>query len=443
MAQISVPSLRKLAVGVLVALCLPAKLAAQPRWMEVPDAAPVQPFFKPYSPQVEPGISGASPAWQPIPESGDRLDIPVVWSRIPARAGRSAAPGPVSFTPLAEVADPPEWRILEPANLPIGEAEAKAVVWEVIPGAEASPSVQWQAVSPHEADSLHLRTVAAAGPAEPVPPPPRLLAFNRSIAFSNGSVGPDISWRVPTGFQWTPHHWLDATVHGFSRRASGQSFASWNGGDAVANVFVNLINSGDWSFGLSQSIRSVDPVNDGPDGDGTIGTGQSTGFRLARSLGPNAGIAFGGEQIIQWDSQTDTGRTFYLAFSKGWWLGAGAEPFPLLVGSAALATGRLASDPDVSFWCVNTGENRSGNFAIDNELCWSPVASLALVIDSQLSVFTEYNSVRWLLGASIAPIPDLPLRATLAVNLADQIQTRGFQVDPDTMTWSFRLSLGF
>lgn len=349
----------------------------------------------------------ARPQWQVLPP--EQPTPGVNWEALPAQP---------KHTPSTSVI----WRPIE-QPLPAPDQ----VVWELIPAGEEVPV---------------LVATPDASPKIKLPPPPQLYAFNRSIAFGTGQVGPDIAWRVPNGFQWTPHHWFDATVSGFSRNKPGQDFWAYNGGDAVGNLAVNVINSRRWSFGLNQTIRSVN-ASTAPGGTGTstpLGEGQSTGFRLAYTLSPTAGIALGGEQVIQWDSYTDTGRTFYLALSKGWWLGQGAEPYPLLIGNVALASGRLASDPASRFGCTDTGANRTGTYSIDNQLCWSPVGSLAVALSPDLSLFSEYNSVRWAFGTSIAPIADVPLRATWAVNVLNQIP-RGNEFN--RTTWSFRLSLGF
>ena len=38
-----------------------------------------------------------------------------------------------------------------------------------------------------------------------------------------------------------------------------------------------------------------------------------------QGLRDTGGIAFGGEQIAQFDGLSDQGRNFYLMASKGWW----------------------------------------------------------------------------------------------------------------------------
>lgn len=391
--------LKSLAIGLLASLTvLPATLAEQkPKWI-------------PISPNSDsPHPPGPSPtAWQPI-EPEDEKGVPQA---------------------------PPQWF---PVDDGIGEHQLKPV-WQPVTEEELLPNPKARRAEDNDPPTSLIDIEARL-----IELRPQLYSFNRSIAFSDKTVGPDLAWRVPTGFQWTPHHWLDLTVDGFSRRTDGQSFAAWNDGDAVAKMFINIANTKKLSFTLSQSFRSVSLYDDGSTAGAStpFGEGQSTGFRFGFPLGKNAGLAIGGEQIIQWDDLTDTGRTFYIAASKGWWLGSGLNPYPLAVANLALGTGRLASDPNIRFACTDTGENRTGTFSIDNQLCWAPVGSLALVMTPDLSIFTEYNSVRWLLGASLAPIREFPLRFTLAVNAADKIPQNGFRFSGDNMTWSFRFSIGF
>jgi len=385
-------------------------------------------------------LAEQKPQWVPISPKSDlpnpTISKPNSWLPVP-----EAELLPTEKTELADInlfpvtLRKPQWIPITSSNPP----GSKAVTWQ------NAPDKEFLATQKNDVAGINSSTsTLSAGQSRLIESRPQLYSLNRSIAFSNQKVGPDIAWRAPTGFQWTPHRWLDLTVDGFSRRADGESFSAWNGGDAVGKLFINVANTQSLSFTLIQSFRSVSLFDDGSTAGAStpFGEGLSTGFRFGFPLGKNAGLAIGGEQIIQWDDFTDTGRTFYIAASKGWWLGSGLDAYPLAVANVALGSGRLASDPNTRFACADTGEKRTGTFSIDNKLCWAPVGSLALVMNPNFSIFTEYNSVRWLLGASLAPIPEFPLRFTGAVNLANQIPKNGFEINDDTMTWSFRLSVG-
>ena len=377
----------------------------------------------------------------PLPALAERVDFTdssVHWQSLP---------GSESSIPASQTI----WGVLPPQEtLPADSG----VIWEPLlneAGQQLSPttpSVVWQSLKPGEPDLLPLVPIdpKIAALSVPLPPVPALQSFNRSIAFSDGGVGPDINMRVPSAFIWTPHHWIDISTVGFSRREEGESFWSWNDGDAIGQININLINAARWSLGVNHSFRSVYQSSSSSTGGSTtsFGEGQSSGFRLAYALDATSGIAFGGEQIIQWDEFTDEGRTFYLTASKGWWLGSPIKQFPLLIGTVGLATGRWASDPTVQLGCFDTGEQRTDTYAVDNELCLGPIGSLSLVFNSQLSMFTEFHGSRWVLGASLAPFGEIPFRATWGVNILNESRFQDADAyDPSRLTWSFRLSLGF
>lgn len=96
------------------------------------------------------------------------------------------------------------------------------------------------------------------------PPPPPLQALDRSIAFGDGLVGPDISWNIPNGFRWSQRWFADAAVLGFSRRAGDEPFWAWNNGDAVAIVHANVLQTTNWSLGSTlpseASIKVMMPL---------------------------------------------------------------------------------------------------------------------------------------------------------------------------------------
>ena len=62
--------------------------------------------------------------------------------------------------------------------------------------------------------------------------------------------------------------------------------------------------------------------------------------------------------------------------------------------------------------------------------------------NKKLSTFFEYNSKWFLLGSSIIPFNEIPLRGTFAVQLSDHIDNYKLN-NFDEMKWVFRLSLGF
>ena len=75
-------------------------------------------------------------------------------------------------------------------------------------------------------------------------------------------------------------------------------------------------------------------------------------------------------------------------------------------------------------------------------LCWSPVFSLARVWNYKLSTYFEYNSRFFLLGSSLAPFENLPIRGNFAVILSDHIDNYKLH-SPEEMNWVFNISVGF
>ena len=192
-------------------------------------------------------------------------------------------------------------------------------------------------------------------------------------------------------------------------------------------------------------MRSVYQGNKHLGGSSSIGEGLSAGFRWDRKLSETSGIAFGAEQLVHFDNTTDTGRNVYLTASKGWWserakYNSEDLPFPLHIATAGVGTGRMAVG-NVRGLCSEILEdgidiNREGR------LCWSPVFSLARVWNEKLSTFFEYNSRFFLLGGSIAPSQEIPLRGTLALILSDHIDNYKLH-DASELNWVFNLSIGF
>ena len=271
---------------------------------------------------------------------------------------------------------------------------------------------------------------------------PVLNALNRSLVFDEKIIGPDISWIVPTGFAWSKRYLYDASIRGHNRRKKGEKLFAWNGGDAVGQFYYQPMHFEKGSFGFNLGIRSVYAGNTSDLGGRTdIGEGSSLGFRYDRSLSSNSGFAIGGEQILQFDGVSDTGRDFYIAISKGWWQKKTNNSFPLYVATAAIATGKMA-EGNIKGLCSDFFGGDGTEVNHQRRLCWAPVFSLSKVYNSNFSTFFEYNSKFFLLGTSFAPFNEIPLRGTFAFQLSDHIDNYKIN-NIDNMKWVFRMSLGF
>ncbi len=265
-------------------------------------------------------------------------------------------------------------------------------------------------------------------------------SLNRSIVFNNSIVGPDISWLVPSGLKWNNKYKFDASIRGHSRRKEGEQFLGWNSGDAVGQFYYQFLHNNKTSFGINAGIRSV-YSGSGPGGTSDIGEGQSFGFRIDRKISAKEGFAFGAEQLLHLDGLTDTGRDIYLTFSKGSWRNNKTGQFPLDIYTFGFATGKMA-EGNIKFLCSDFLGGSGTEVQHQRSLCWSPVFSIARIFNEKFSTFFEYNSKWFLLGTSIIPFNEIPLRGTFAVQLSDHIDN--YKLNSfDELKWVFRLSLGF
>ena len=272
-----------------------------------------------------------------------------------------------------------------------------------------------------------------------------ISSFNRSIVLNDSIVGPDISWLVPPGFKWNNKYKFDASLRGHSGRfekgRKGKNFWGWNDGDAVGQFYYQFLSNEKNSFGLNFGIRSVYSGKIHASGDTAIGEGQSLGFRVDRKISTTEGLAFGAEQLLHFDSLTDTGRDIYLTLSKAFWSNNKTGKFPLDIYTIGVATGRMA-EGNIKFLCSDLFGGSGTEVSHQRRLCWAPVFSVSRVFNKKFSTFFEYNSKWFLLGSSIIPFNEVPLRGTFAVQLSDHIDNYKLN-DFDELKWVFRLSLGF
>ena len=269
-------------------------------------------------------------------------------------------------------------------------------------------------------------------------PKNKINSLNRSIVFNDSIIGPDISWLVPPGLKWNAKYKFDASVRGYSRRKSGESFWGFNGGDAVGQFYYQFINTKKISSGINIGVRSVYSKEQGSTGS-AFGEGLSAGFRIDRQLSNTSGIAFGGEQLLHFDGLTDTGRDIYFTASKGWW--DYDDDFPITIATAGIATGKMAEGTFYGL-CSDLFGGSGTEILHKRELCWAPVFTISRVFNQKFSTFFEYNSYYFLLGTSLAPSKKLPVRGTFALILSDHIDNYKFD-SFNEMTWVFRLSSSF
>ena len=396
---------------------------------------------QPKSPIPITGSSEAAPSWGKIPNANPsnteaEAQTPQTWIR------------PEGQHRFVLNADQPEWKRVGsdikgtpvPNGLQSKEASAKSTIqWQRIQSLPANQTpIIWTSLPKGLTDENIISSINKSI-AIPLPPEPKLQALNRSITFADNGPGPDIAMKVPQGFRWSEQWFLDASVGGANTRPPNSSFWAWNNGDAGAELHVRAFQQQNWSFGVNATFRSVYQGNQFAGGSTAIGDGFATGFRLDHALSRSSGIALGGEQLIQYDSNNDSGRNLYLVGSKGWWLGGHAGQFPLLIGTAGIGTGRLGDNPSLQFGCV-AGIDASIDVTKAYPLCWSPIGSAAVVFNSSLSLFTEYNSEDWLAAISLNANDSFPIRLTWGVIFANKGTNYNY-VGDDNLRWFFRGSI--
>ena len=265
-------------------------------------------------------------------------------------------------------------------------------------------------------------------------------SLNRSIVFNDKVIGPDISWLVPPGLKWNKRYKFDGSIRGHNRRKKNERFLGWNGGDAVGQFYYQMFNNDLYSLGFNLGVRSV-YKGDAAGGGTSIGEGLSAGFRYDYSLSNSSGVALGAEQLLHFDGVTDTGRDIYLTVSKGWLRKNKDGSFPIDIATFGLATGKMG-EGTIKGLCSELFGGSGTEVAAQRPLCWAPVFSLARVFDHRLSTFFEYNSYWFLVGSSISPFKEIPLRGTFAIQISDHIHN--YKVNNfNELKWIFRLSLGF
>ena len=367
--------------------------------------------------------------WEPVPteetSATDETNA-IVWTPVPA--SESVAEGSAPNTAVV-------WEVIPESDTPLSPAPARNLA-----EAEDGSSTNEQEAPPPEVIAQEAAMPPRLVPG--LPPPPPLQALNRSIAYGDGLVGPDIGWRVPNGLRWSRRWFGDATVQAINRRQKGDdNFFDFGQGDGEGIVHANVLQTEEWSVGLNYSFRSLQNDPNRAGGSTGITDGMSTGFRVARAIGDTGGIAFGAEQLIQWDDRTDTGRNIYLMATKGWWLGNQGKDYPLVIANGGVGTGAFQYDNPLRFACINNVQNRTEpNFQRDNDLCWGPIGSIALVFNEYFAIFTEYNGTAPTLSASLNLTGGIPIRLTWGVSFAGSQELRE---DFDQYRWTFGASIGF
>ena len=196
-----------------------------------------------------------------------------------------------------------------PKQNPIEPDNKNTIIWKEVDESrqhDKSKEIIWEPLT--EEESKFTDEQIEEGLPEVKVTPSLLQALDRSIAFEDGFVGPDISLNIPNGLRWSISHKGSASISG-------------SGGNKSTIIHTNILQTRSWSFGLNTSIISSNNTQSGISSNYKPVREISSGFRVAKKINDTAGIAFGGEQAVQWDDKNINSKNYLMA--TGWWLSQG------------------------------------------------------------------------------------------------------------------------
>jgi hypothetical protein len=340
---------------------------------------------------------------------------------------------PLSLPPLvlllAQLTPPPvrsvEWQV--------APSPRSAVAWqEQTPTPE--PRARWQLpsqqawtppqslqVDPSPAPEVAPSPGPAPAAAVPEAPVPETQSRRRLVVRGlardvtvNGRVYPAAVFQVPNGFAQDQRLWGSVTGVGISRTRPC-SKDTLDCADAQAYVDVTPLRVGPASLALQWGVQSLSSRNQGT----PAFSGQHLGFRAAVNLGPQTGLAIGGEQIVQFDDKIDLGRDFYAVLSQAVPLGQGERP-PLLVATAGVGSDLYGFKGNGWLGRTSCGGSRaitSTTFPSGSDCTWGPIGSVALFLNDRISIGSEWFGYGFAAGIAVKPFADWPL--TLSVLATD------------------------
>ena len=313
----------------------------------------------------------------------------------------------VGVASVAWAANPPaspQWSLVPPSMVPV-----TSPVWNSAPPLQSEAG--WQLIDTTDG----LPSTWGAGPGDVAHPPKSADVLVRSVGRGftvNGNLYPDISLKLPNAFALDQQFTLSTQLTGTNstrncRVGEGQDWTHCSDGE----LFFELtpLKGKDASLGINWTIQSLSSRNT------SFGSGQSIGFKGAVNLTPTLGLAFGGEQIIQFDSNTDLGRNYYLLLSQAIPLSTGVKP-AMLVATAGVGSDSFGYGGNGvlgSTNCIGGNNISSHNFPSGTDCYWGPVGSLSVAINDRLSIGAEWFGYGIGAGISLRPFGDLPLTASV------------------------------
>lgn len=313
-----------------------------------------------------------------------------------------------AFAPAAQAA----------AAQPVVSAWGNSQVVSTDPVWAAAPSqpsdTGWQVIDTNRPQTSTWQN----GPADVVRPPSSGVAQVRGIGRGftvNGHPYPDVSLKLPNAFALDSQFIFSAQVAATSRNRSCRVPQGGNWTDcADGEVFLEVtpLRGANASLGFNWTIQNLSSTRN----EATpFGSGQSIGFKGALNLTPTLAVAFGGEQIIQFDANTDLGRNYYLLLSQAIPLSRAEKP-PVLVATAGVGSDLFGYGGNGVLGQTNCigGNNISSNVYPQGTNCyWGPVGSVSLALSDQLSFGVEWFGYGLGAGLSVRPFREIPLTASV------------------------------
>ena len=316
----------------------------------------------------------------------------------------NAATVVAAFMPAARAAAP------QPVASAWGNSQVVSTspVWSAAPSQPVDSS--WQVIDPNRPQTSTWQN----GPADVDRPPPSAVARVRGIGRGftvNGNPYPDVSLKLPNAFALDQQFIFSGQLAGTSRTRTCQvpQGGSWTDcADGEVFLEVTPLRGANASLGLNWTIQSLSNRNT------NFGSAQSLGFKGAVNLTPTLGLAFGGEQIIQFDNQTDLGRNYYLLLSQAVPLSRAEKPAVLVatagVGSDLFGYGGNGMLGQTN--CIGGNNISSNNYPKGTNCYWGPVGAVSLAVNDRLSFGVEWFGYGLGAGVSLRPFNDLPLTAS-------------------------------
>ena len=168
--------------------------------------------------------------------------------------------------------------------------------------------------------------------------------------------------------------------------------------DAILDIDFNLINLKNYSFNPKVSIQVylIEAQNL---------EGISLGFKSAKSLSPNWAVSIGGENIIHFDETIDLGRNFYFVASTFMPLSNEDEKItPILFLNGGIGSdfyGYKGNGFLGKTTCLGESTLTGGG---TNNCNWGPIGSIALVLNENFSLISEWFGYGYGSGLSIKPL---------------------------------------